>query len=241
MAAARRARRGRAAAARARHALRRRPRRRCARSCRWRAPADDAGLAELGAELETLGAEHGLAFGLSARRRGGAEGRRGVREALDAAQIALALERGGGAIAYEALGAYKYLVHLRLDDAPRDRHWTAVERLLAYDARRRTQLVDTLEHYLQARRSVTTTARELYIHPNTLRQRLDRIEQLTGLELADRGPAGARAGDQARAAAGDGLRWSTGGLNCGRKSHGTGSADPSQCRHVRRGLHRRAR
>ena len=141
-------------------------------------------MAELGSELETLGAEHGLALGLSARRRGGAEGRRGVREALDAAQIALALRRGGGAIAYEALGAYKYLVHLRLDDAPRDRHWTAVERLLAYDTRRRTQLVDTLEHYLQARRSVTTTARELYIHPNTLRQRLDRIEQLTGLELA---------------------------------------------------------
>ena len=106
-----------------------------------------------------------------------------MREATDAAQIAQALERDGGALAYDALGAYKYLVHLPPEDTLRDRHWVAVERLLAYDARRNTQLLDTLERYLQARRSVTTTARELYIHPNTLRQRLDRIEQLTDLEL----------------------------------------------------------
>ena len=30
-----------------------------------------------------------------------------------------------------------------------------------------------------------TTARNLYIHANTLRQHLERIEQVTGLALAD--------------------------------------------------------
>jgi purine catabolism regulator len=30
----------------------------------------------------------------------------------------------------------------------------------------------------------TTTARKLFIHTNTLRQRLDRIQKLTGLDLA---------------------------------------------------------
>ena len=34
------------------------------------------------------------------------------------------------------------------------------------------------------RRVGTTTARKLFIHANTLRQRLDRIEKLTGLDLA---------------------------------------------------------
>jgi GAF domain-containing protein len=143
------------------------------------APAGD-----LVAELAALGAAERVAFGVSTARRGAAEGRRGIREAADAARIAQALEPAGGALAYEGLGAYKYLVHLSLDDAPRDRHWTAIERLLDYDARRSTELVATLERYLHTRRSVTTTARELYIHPNTLRQRLDRIEQLTGLDLA---------------------------------------------------------
>ncbi len=59
----------------------------------------------------------------------------------------------------------------------------AVDRLIDYDARRRTSLLDTLERYLAERRSVIESARELFIHPNTLRQRLGRIEELTGLNL----------------------------------------------------------
>jgi DNA-binding PucR family transcriptional regulator len=45
--------------------------------------------------------------------------------------------------------------------------------------------VETLEQYLRDRRSITTTARALYIHPNTLRQRLDRIRELSGLDLGE--------------------------------------------------------
>ena len=60
---------------------------------------------------------------------------------------------------------------------------TAVDLLIAYDNKRRTALLDTLERYLAERRSVIESARELYIHPNTLRQRLGRIEELTGLDL----------------------------------------------------------
>ena len=70
-----------------------------------------------------------------------------------------------------------------LEESPRDRHWTAVEALLAHDRQRRTALLDTLEEYLARRRSVADTARTLYIHPNTLRQRLARIERVTGLRL----------------------------------------------------------
>ena len=86
---------------------------------------------------------------------------------------------------YEQLGAYKYLADLRVEDTPRDRHWTAVAALADNDHRRRTALVDTLEAYLARRRQITETARALYIHPNTLRQRLARIERVTGLRLED--------------------------------------------------------
>ncbi len=92
---------------------------------------------------------------------------------------------GGGALAYDGLGAYRYLVHLAIEDAPHDRLCEAVERLLDYDARRETQLLPTLEQYLADRRVGATTARKLFIHANTLRQRLDRIEKLSGLDLSE--------------------------------------------------------
>jgi len=90
----------------------------------------------------------------------------------------------GGAVSYEGLGAYKYLVHLELDDAPHDRYRQSVEELIEYDRRRGAALVETLERFLADRGSVAASARALYIHPNTVRQRLERIERVTGLELA---------------------------------------------------------
>jgi DNA-binding PucR family transcriptional regulator len=59
-----------------------------------------------------------------------------------------------------------------------------VQALVEYDRRRRSSLVATLAEYLANRCSVSTSARALYIHPNTLRQRLSRIEKVSGLELA---------------------------------------------------------
>jgi DNA-binding PucR family transcriptional regulator len=82
------------------------------------------------------------------------------------------------------LGAYRYLVHLALDEAPNDRLCQAIERLSEYDERRGTQLLATLEQYLADRRVGSATARKLFIHANTLRQRLDRIQKLTELDLA---------------------------------------------------------
>jgi DNA-binding PucR family transcriptional regulator len=106
-----------------------------------------------------------------------------MREAGDAARIGGSLAGGGGAIQYEQLGAYRYLVHLELEETPHDRYGQAVEALIAYDERRGAQLVETLERYLAARCSVAASARALYIHPNTVRQRLERIGQITGLDL----------------------------------------------------------
>jgi DNA-binding PucR family transcriptional regulator len=81
------------------------------------------------------------------------------------------------------VGAYRSPVQIGADDAPRDRMRAAVDLLIDYDRRRRTALLDTLERYLSERRSVIESARALFVHPNTLRQRLGRIEQLTGLRL----------------------------------------------------------
>jgi GAF domain-containing protein len=133
--------------------------------------------------LDALAAGECVAIGVSAVRRGGAEGGLALREASDAARIAGGLASAGGALAYADLGAYRYLVNVSPDEAPRDRYREAVERLRGYDARRGAHLVETLERFLESRTSIATTARVLFIHPNTLRQRLARIEKLAGLDL----------------------------------------------------------
>ncbi|HYV14984.1 MAG TPA: GAF domain-containing protein [Conexibacter sp.] len=142
-------------------------------------------LQQLDGALARLGAADGTAIGRSDVHRGAVQARGGLREAADAARVAASLVPAGGALAYAELGAYRYLVTLVDEDAPDDPYLEAVRTIAAYDARRGSQLVATLERYLTDRRSVTETARALTVHPNTLRQRLERIETITGLSLAE--------------------------------------------------------
>jgi len=141
-------------------------------------------LARIDAELDRLAREERLAGGRSEPRRGLAGDQRGLAEATSAAQVARAVEPGGGARGYGDLGVYRYLAQLPSGHAPDERHAQAIATLAAYDAKRRTELLRTLERHLGDRGALAATARALYIHTNTLRQRLDRIEALTGLELA---------------------------------------------------------
>jgi len=55
----------------------------------------------------------------------------------------------------------------------------AVGPLVAHDARYRTNLVETLEVYLAARK-VAVAARRMYVHTNTLANRLERIAEIIG-------------------------------------------------------------
>ena len=107
-----------------------------------------------------------------------------LRQAQDASAIARALAPAAARWPTTRSAPTATSCTSSLDDAPHDRLCEAIERLLAYDERRETQLLATLEQYLADRRVGTTTARKLFIHANTLRQRLDRIQKLTGLDLA---------------------------------------------------------
>ena len=53
------------------------------------------------------------------------------------------------------------------------------------DEERGTALLKTLRSYLDNRLSRVAVGRELHVHPNTVTQRLQRIETLTGIELSD--------------------------------------------------------
>jgi GAF domain-containing protein len=142
------------------------------------------GVERLRAACDPLARRGGLVIGLSEVDNGAGSARRRIREAADAARIGSSLVSEGGAVSYEQLGAYRYLVHLELDDAPRDRYRQSVEKLTDYDRRRGARLIETLEQYLADRGSITASARTLYVHPNTVRQRLERIERVSGLDLS---------------------------------------------------------
>ena len=81
---------------------------------------------------------------------------------------------------YDELGPYKYL----LRDVARRRPFAtrtseAVARLADYDRERSTSLFRTLEEFLHRRGNISATAEALFVHPNTLRQRLRRIMEIS--------------------------------------------------------------
>ncbi|MEZ5101689.1 MAG: GAF domain-containing protein [Thermoleophilia bacterium] len=126
-----------------------------------------------------------VAVGLSSPCRGEEALRAGFDEAAHALVGAGALGAEPTALAHGELGPYRYLLRLGSDAAGRDPLRDAVSRLARYDAERSTSLLPTLAEYLARRGSITATSQALFVHANTLRQRLRRIEELTGLSLAD--------------------------------------------------------
>lgn len=103
-----------------------------------------------------------------------------ARHALVGASV---IGRGAGVVSYEELGAYKYLLRLTPDRGGHDSTIGAVAKLARYDRERNASLLLTLEEYLRRHGNISSTSEALYVHPNTLRQRLRRIADLSGLDL----------------------------------------------------------
>ncbi|WP_370948500.1 PucR family transcriptional regulator [Amycolatopsis sp. cg5] len=62
---------------------------------------------------------------------------------------------------------------------------TPVARLIAHDSKHDTELTDTLRVYLDHFGDVVVTAKALSVHPNSLRNRIRRIEEVCGLDVHD--------------------------------------------------------
>jgi sugar diacid utilization regulator len=127
-----------------------------------------------------LGSSNLLAVGVSDVCQGREALARGLIEADHAARVG-PLMGGGPVTAYGDLGAYRYVVAGAA--GVRDGSHERLERLVDYERRRGTELLRTLEVYLDHKGNVARTARAMYMHPNTLRQRLARIEAVAGLDL----------------------------------------------------------
>ena len=130
-----------------------------------------------------LNKDHPLAIGLSQRCEGAAGSRTGFEEAEHAVTAAAIVSSTPDVVGFDDLGAYKYLLRVSQDGRTRDPRGEALRKLDEYDRRHRSQLLLTLEEYLKRRGNIAQAAQTLYVHPNTLRQRLRRIHDLTGLDV----------------------------------------------------------
>ncbi|WP_201274506.1 GAF domain-containing protein [Mycolicibacterium sp. CH28] len=107
------------------------------------------------------------------------------RIAKGALEIAVRAGRTNSVVTVEELGILGLL--LQIDDPGKlsDFARRTLAPVIDYDADHRTELVATLRAYIACRRDRAATATALVIHPNTVAQRLRRIEKLCRHDLDD--------------------------------------------------------
>ncbi len=115
------------------------------------------------------------------------EYRRGFAEASEAHQMGQHMNRDGGVTHFNDLGVYRYLYKIARMDDLRDVYQDQVGRISSYDHRKGTDLLDTLEIYLECAGNLTRTSNRLFVHRNTLIQRLERLQSLCEIDLQERG------------------------------------------------------
>jgi purine catabolism regulator len=84
---------------------------------------------------------------------------------------------------FDQLGLERLLASTPTDDLA-DFVQHAIGALVAHDRANHTDLVDTLAVWLETR-NMAEAARRMYVHYNTLKNRLDRIEEIIGPVLSD--------------------------------------------------------
>ncbi|TVY11795.1 PucR family transcriptional regulator [Paenibacillus cremeus] len=88
-----------------------------------------------------------------------------------------------GCIHYEELGLFRLLSQFQDREELDGLYGETVGKLVAYDAIHQSGLVPTLETYFARNCSVSDTAEQLFIHVNTMKYRLQKMEQLTGCKV----------------------------------------------------------
>jgi sugar diacid utilization regulator len=159
-------------------------------------PAQDEALVRRVAEAiarELQAGVHGFTFAVGHSRLAPdpADLYRAANEALLAANVAEARPAGNDGepvtvLAFDATGAYRLLLPAMSEDPAELQRFYAetVEPLTVYDEQYATDLVQTLETFLDCDGNVAQTAARLYTHRHTIRYRLERVRDLCGLDVS---------------------------------------------------------
>ncbi|HZS85898.1 MAG TPA: GAF domain-containing protein [Chloroflexota bacterium] len=114
------------------------------------------------------------------------EYRQGFAQAQEALRVARLQHRPAGVLHFDRLGATRYLTRIALEDELCDRYEEGVEQIARHDARNKgAALLHTLETYLACGGNITRASEQLYVHRNTLVQRLGKLREMLGFDPHD--------------------------------------------------------
>jgi sugar diacid utilization regulator len=135
-------------------------------------------------ELQSALPGHTFALGRSRPATDPADLHRAGAEALLAANVTEG-DADRPVLAFEESGAYRLLLSAMSEDPAELQRFYAetVEPLVAYDEQYETGLVLTVEAFLEADGNVAGTAQRLFTHRHTIRYRLERVKELSGLDV----------------------------------------------------------
>jgi len=86
-------------------------------------------------------------------------------------------------VTFDELGIFKILSQDVLQDELEDFYNTTLKPLVDYDEKRSTELVKTLEEYFNNNGNLTRISEKLFTHYNTILYRINRICEITGMDL----------------------------------------------------------
>lgn len=150
-------------------------------------------LLDLARQMRTEQSVH-LSIGIGNACQSISDYRRGFAEANEALQMGQNLHHDGEnehklqpiVTHFNDLGVYRYLYKIAHMDDLRDVYQDQIARIDSYDKRKNTDLLDTLETYLECAGNLTKTSDRLFVHRNTLIQRLERLQSLCDIDLQER-------------------------------------------------------
>jgi purine catabolism regulator len=111
--------------------------------------------------------------------------RKAFEEALAALKVGRKLEGSGSAMHFDGVGSYKLLLSIWEHDPEelRSLYLETIDPVDQYDRQSDSKLVHTLVTYLGNDENLSKTAQDLYAHRHTVRYRLQKIADLTGLSV----------------------------------------------------------
>ncbi len=111
--------------------------------------------------------------------------RRSFTQAQEAIRVSASLHSAAGVYFYEDLIIYQLLNSGVEGEKSAELYALSIRSLVEYDQQNATNMVETLDCYFACNCNVSETAKELFIHRNTLIYRIDKIQNILGRDLKD--------------------------------------------------------
>ncbi len=108
------------------------------------------------------------------------------KQAKDALLFGIRISGEDSTSIYEDLGIYKLLCSFQDRGLLKDFIPESLKRLQKYDKDKNNELIDTFQMYLKCNLNAVKTAEELFVHYKTVLYRLNRIKEITNLDIEDR-------------------------------------------------------